>query len=84
VYAHTVIEERIDIAIGDCNHTTAGSTISTVRAPARHKFLTTKAHRAIAALAGMNFNARFVEELHVAMVLTANSKQKTPPARQGF
>jgi hypothetical protein len=60
-----IIDQGIDVPIGDCEDAAAITAVTAVRAAAGDEFFTTEAHRAIAALAGMNFNTRFVEKLHI-------------------
>jgi hypothetical protein len=58
------VDQGVDVAVGEREHTAASSAIATVRSALRDEFLTAKAVRAIAALAGNNFDGGFVDEFH--------------------
>jgi hypothetical protein len=80
-----IIDQGIDVPIGDCEDAAAITAVTAVRAATGDEFFTTEAHCAIAALAGMNFNTRFVEKLHIdAAVLSNLFKQKNPAGATGL
>jgi hypothetical protein len=60
----TVIDERINVAIRDCEDAATAAAVPAVGAAARYIFLTPKRCRAVAAFAGVNLNGNFVDEFH--------------------
>jgi hypothetical protein len=66
------IDQGIDIAVGQSKHRTAATSITTIGPAKGNIFFASERHNAVAAIAGDNFNARFVDELH-AMASTSQS-----------
>src|SRR5450755_2563935 len=61
-----IIDQRIDVAVGNRPDAAAASPVAAVRAAARNVFLAAKRNRAVAAVARDHFDVRFVDELHRA------------------
>ena len=59
-----VVDQRIDVAISDCKNATTSTAIAAVWPTLGDEFLTAKTMRAIAALAGNDFDGGFVDEFH--------------------
>ncbi len=59
-----VIDERVDVAIGDGKDAAAAPAVAAVRSAARHVFLASKRRGAVAAVAGDHFDIRFIDEFH--------------------
>jgi hypothetical protein len=59
-----VVDERVDVAIGARPDAAAAAAVAAVGAAARHVLLAAKRGRAVAALAGVDFDLRFVDEFH--------------------
>src|SRR5206468_2131630 len=60
----TVVDQRVDVAVGARPYAAAAAAIAAVGAAARHGSLAPERSGAIAALAGVYLNLRFVDELH--------------------
>ena len=66
VFLHkTKFHQGIDVFIGNRNHAAAFTTITTIRATARHKFLAAETGSTVTALACHDLNLGFVNKLHV-------------------
>ena len=63
-----IVNQGVDIAIGNGEHCTASTAITTVGSTLRDEFFSAKTVRAIAAFAGNHFNGGFVDEFHKRMV----------------
>ena len=59
-----VVDQRIDVAIRDCKNATASAAIAPVWSTLGDELFTAKTVRAVAALAGNNFDGGFVDEFH--------------------
>ena len=59
-----VIDESVDVPVRDRVHAAAAAAVTPVRPTARHEFFAPEAHGAVATLAGMHLDARFVDEIH--------------------
>src|SRR5207247_2526828 len=59
-----VVDQRVDVAVGARPDAAAAPAVAAVGAAARHVFLAAKRRRAIAALAGVDLDLRFVDEFH--------------------
>src|SRR5690554_3943253 len=58
------VDQCIDVAVGYSVNAAAASAVAAVRAALRYEFFAAKAGRAIAALAGNDFDGGFVDEFH--------------------
>ena len=80
-----VVDQRVDVAIGPRPHAAAAPAIAAVRPSLGNEFFATKRGTAIPTLAGGDFNACFVDELHrltnkKALPRTAGLRSnRTPP-----
>ena len=59
-----VVDQRIDVAIRDRPDAAAAAAVATRWAAARHEFLAPERGAAVAALAGVHLDLRFVDEFH--------------------
>ncbi len=59
-----VVDQRIDVAIGDGVDGAATAAVAAVGAAERNEFFAAKARNAIATLAGNDFDGCFVDEFH--------------------
>ena len=59
-----VLDQRVYVAVSHSVDAAASTTVPAVRTPFRDVFLAPKRRHAIAALAGMDFDQRFVDEFH--------------------
>ena len=64
----TVVNEGVDVAVGNGKYRTASTAIPTIGPTLWDEFFTAKAVRAISAFSGNDFNGGFVDEFHRAMV----------------
>ena len=64
----TVVNQGVDVAIGDGKYSAASAAITTIGSTFRNEFFTAKTVRAIAAFTGNHFNGGFVDEFHKRMV----------------
>ena len=83
-----VVNQGVDIAVGNRNHTAAASAVTAVGAAFRHKFFAPKRRHAAAAVAGLDLDARFVNEFHDLSTLSAkqqlpNNQSKTSATQKG-
>src|SRR5690606_16701742 len=75
-----VVDQRIDIAVGNRIDAAAAAAVAAVRAAEGDELLTAKRGHAVAAVAGGHFDFRFVEEFHdVCMYLLGLETQKPYP-----
>ena len=61
-----VIDQRVDVAIGDGPDAAAAAAVAAVGAAARDVLLAAKRRGAVAAVAGDDFDHRFIDEFHDA------------------
>ena len=59
-----VIDQRVDVAVGDEQDAAAPAAVTAVGSAARDEFFAAERGRAVAAVAGDDLDARFVDELH--------------------
>ena len=59
-----IVDQRVDIAIGDRVDAAAATAVAAVGSAARNVFLAAKGGGAVAAVAGQYFDRRFVDEFH--------------------
>ncbi len=59
-----IIDQRVDVAVGNSNNAAAPAAVAAVRPAFRNEFFAAKARRPIAAFAGNDFNGGFVNEFH--------------------
>ena len=59
-----ILDQRVDVAVGDDEDAAAAPAVAAVRAAARDVLLAPERHRAVAAVAGVHLDHRFVDELH--------------------
>src|SRR5665213_1457964 len=59
-----VVDQRVDVAVGHREDTAAATAVTTVGAAARHILFAAERDDAVAAVARMHFDDRFVDELH--------------------
>src|SRR5690606_40387443 len=71
-----VVDQRVDVAIGDRVDAAAASAVAAVGAAARHVLLPPETDGAVAALAGVHFDTRFVDEFHKGRALCAGNGNK--------
>jgi hypothetical protein len=79
-----VLDQGIDVAVGDDMHAAAVSAIAAVRAPLGFIFLAPERGDAVASVAGANKNFRLVDEFHDCFLSREMGKQKALPARIGL
>src|SRR6185295_12954007 len=60
-----ILDQRIDVAVGDREYATAAAAVTAVGPAARYEFLPPETRDAIAAVSGMDFDVGFVDEFHV-------------------
>ena len=75
-----VVDQRVDVAVGDCPDAAAAPAVASVRPALRDELLATKRSAAVAAVAGSDLNGGFVDELHDPDL----EKKKPRRERQGF
>jgi hypothetical protein len=63
--SEAVFDQRVQIAIGLRINAAAATAVAAARPAARHVFLAPESGDPVAALAGVYFDVRFVDELHV-------------------
>src|SRR5437773_8071131 len=61
-----ILDEGIDVSVGDRIDAAAAAAVPAVRPSARYVLFAPEAHDAVAALAGVDLDARFVDEFHGA------------------
>src|SRR5207247_1571470 len=61
-----ILDEGIDVSIGDRIDAAAAAAVPAVRPSARYVLFAPEAHDAVAAIAGVDLDARFVDEFHGA------------------
>ena len=61
-----VFDQRIDVSVGDRVDAAAAAAVPAIRPSARHVLFAPEAHDAVAAVAGVDLDARFVDEFHGA------------------
>src|SRR5439155_20234714 len=76
----TVIDQRIDVAIGDCVDAAAASAVAAVGPAPGHVLLTSKRDRAIAAVPGDHLDDGFVDEFHDASPAMRRRRTSTNPS----
>ena len=59
-----VVHQRVDVAVGHRPDAAAATAVAAVRAAPRNELLAPERRRAVAAVAGSDLDARFVDELH--------------------
>jgi len=59
-----VIDQRVDVAVGARSDAATAAAVAAVGAAAWHVFLAPEMRRAVAALAGVHFDFRFIDEFH--------------------
>jgi hypothetical protein len=59
-----VVDERVEVRVGDRPDAAAAAAVAAVRAAARHELLAPERSAAVAALAGHHLDSRLVEEFH--------------------
>ena len=59
-----VIDQRVDVAVGDGKDAAAAAAVAAVGSAARYIFFASKRRDAVAAVAGDHVDERFVDELH--------------------
>src|SRR5690606_39217919 len=59
-----VVDQGVEIGVGDQDHVATVATVATVGAAAGHIFFPPKAQAAVAALAGMDADGCFIDEFH--------------------
>src|SRR5262249_27187530 len=59
-----IVDQRIDVAVGDGVDAAATAAVTTVGPATRHEFFAPEADDAVPALAGVNFDTRFIYEFH--------------------
>src|SRR3989442_4174712 len=74
----TVVDQRVDVAVGARPYAAAAAAVAAVGAAARHVLLAPERSGAVAALAGVHLDLRFVDELH------GPEMKKPYRSRQGF
>ena len=62
-----VVDQRVDVAIGDGVDAAAAAAVAPVGPAVRHVLLAPEARRPLAAVAGDDFDLRFVDEFHGAV-----------------
>jgi hypothetical protein len=72
----TIVDERVDVAVGDGPDAAAPAAVTAVRASARDVLLPAKARHAVATLAGMHLDGRFVDEFHVGTAFWSRANKK--------
>jgi len=60
----TVIDQRVEVAIGLCPHAAALATVATIRPTEGDEFLATEARAACTAVTGGDIDGGFVNEFH--------------------
>jgi hypothetical protein len=60
-----VVDQGVDVAVGDRPDAAAAAAVAARGAAARHEFLAPERGAAVAALAGMHLDFRFVDEFHL-------------------
>ena len=80
----TVIDQRVDVAIGHRVDTAAATAIAAVRAAERNELLAPKARDAIASVAGDDFDLRFVDEFHDVRNTESSVRKTKAPQRAGL
>ena len=63
-----VVDQRVDVAVGDGVDAAAAAAVAAVGAAARHVLLAAERRDAVAAVAGDHLDGRFVDELHGALL----------------
>jgi hypothetical protein len=58
------VDQRVDVAVGDCVDRAAAAAVAAVRTAERAEFLAAERGAAVAAVAGDDFDACFVDKLH--------------------
>ena len=61
-----VVDQRVDVAIGDGEDAAAAAAVAAVGSAARHVLLAPERRGAVAAVAGDHLDVRFVDEFHDA------------------
>jgi hypothetical protein len=59
-----VVDQRVDVAVGHRPDAAAAAAVAARRAAARHELLAPERGAAVAALAGVHLDLRFVDEFH--------------------
>ena len=84
-----IVDQRVDVAIGDCVDAAAAAAVAAVGTAARDVFLAPERRDAVAAVAGDDFDQRFVEEFHAVLdsfdrARSARSRRRggRPPSRR--
>src|SRR5690606_8933225 len=77
------VDERIDVAVGNCINATATATVAAVGAALGNALFAAKARRAIAAFAGNDFDGCFVDELHEGYLERVSILVKNKEPRRG-
>ncbi len=78
-----VVDQGIEVAVGDSDHAAAVSAVAAAGAAARDVFFAPERGRAVSALAGDDFDTGFVKEFHGG-IPGSGEKKKPHLDGQGF
>src|SRR5689334_6104868 len=71
-----IVDERIDVAVGNCMNASATAAVPAVRSPPRYELLAAETGNAIPPLACVHFDDGFIDETHGEIVILDGTEQK--------
>ena len=77
-----VVDQGVDVAVGDHDHAAALAAIATVRAALGDVFLAAERNHAVAAVAGGHVDLGFVDEFHFCALVQGRLSGKQKPYRR--